>query len=177
MKKIISLLFSLFLLAVISPLSFADTTWISGGYKNDTAGASYGERFSFSYGQRWDLIGVEIGYVYYPNTLGGVLDYPCPHNDFTIIFENQKTDASGIDVLFFLDLNSFSLYAGPGLYLVSYRDVSKSNVTGWLYEQSSGSAFWLAGSAGIQRSLSENSIIGFGYHIVRGWNIRYSFKN
>jgi hypothetical protein len=163
----------MFLIFCISPVAFGDTTWGSIGFITDTDGASL---LSFAYGQRWDWIGLEAGGAYYFNTLGEINDYPCPHTDYTIIAEQQKTSAFGLDVLFFADLDSISLYAGPGCYLFCYREVSESNVTNWLYAESKGLGFLVTCSLGIQTNLNDDSVAAIGYHTLRGWNIQFSTR-
>lgn len=138
--------------------------WLSAGTKNSNS--------SFALGGRLENLGFEIG-----GRTGGdykkddLLDYPVPHSDYTRLGKKSVDGNIGFDVLGFLSpLPQVSLYAGLGAYFQEYREVARSNVTGWQYTQSKTTETELSLSGGMQFFPSEMIMLGIGYHSSRGVN-------
>ena len=159
--SIITLLFATSLPALSKP---AGSVWLSGG-------ANQEGNFSGAIGARAGIIGAEVGVVGGGSSIpSGTLDYSIPHTFFTDI-GSFTSNAYGVDLLFFADLNeqkTISLYAGPGIYNRTTTDVVESLATGWKYQNGSTENFVAAGSGGIKVMVGKKLEIGAGYHSVRG---------
>lgn len=138
--------------------------WLSAGAKNSKS--------SFALGGRGKDLGIEIG-----GRTGGdykkddLLDYPVPHNSYTSLGKKSVDGNIGFDVLGFLNpAHQVSVYAGVGAYFQEYREVARSNATGWLYTQSKTTETELAVSGGLQFFPSDKMILGVGYNSIRGVN-------
>lgn len=173
-KTGLTLIFTLILIFTIASMAWADssddtsTFYIYGsiGYKEPM--------FNFSGAVRFGHFGVEVGagYRLYP----GMLDYPCPHYDYTIIDYDYLSSLVGVDLIHYIDLaDNVSIYAGGGLYLMEYDTVVESNSTYWVYRQYTRYEGRFAYSGGLQ--IHQNGIgIGIGYHSLRGVNLQMLFK-
>jgi hypothetical protein len=168
-KKInLTIIFTLALVLII-----AGTASASDNYTYGTIG--YGDpMFNFSGAQRFGNLGVEfaVGVRPYP----GILDYPCPGWDYTIIDDYYYSALVGIDLLRYVDIGeNTSVYAGAGLYLLGYDTVAESNVTYWTYRQNTTFEGCFAFSGGLQFH-PEGFGVGIGFHSIRGVNLQMIFK-
>lgn len=129
------------------------------GEEGGTSGAVgfYGPRFGFEIGM--------VGNSEFDE--GEALDYPVPHSDFRSLGTKRVGNTWGIDTLFFLGGNTWRPFIGAGVYFSETAEIAKSNVTGWLYTESSKSKTELAGSVGMHYA-SNSIVIGVVYHTVRG---------
>lgn len=168
-KKItLTIIFTLALvLTVAGTVSASDSyTYGSFGYNSPM--------FNLSGAQRFGDFGVEfgLGVRQYP----GILDYPCPVWDYTIIEDYYYSALVGIDLLHYVDIGeNTSVYAGAGLYLLGYDTVAESNATYWTYRQYTSFEGHLAFSGGLQFH-PEGFGVGIGFHSIRGVNLQMIFK-
>lgn len=140
---------------------------------------------SISFGYKSGNVGFEFGGLTY---LGGIEDYPVPHNNFT--YQGEFNTASlGFDGLYFLEIKNLerlSFFAGIGVYLDQIRGIADSNVSNRRYTQNISYNLSPAFSTGIDVMVPNNEeslnqfrkyflSFGVGYNTIRGLNIRASF--
>lgn len=145
--------------------TFETYTYGSIGYNNGMLNFTMAKRYINNFG-------VELGFGYrtYPN----INDYPCPHSNYIIIENKYQNMIGGLDVLGYFDFTEYcSIYGGIGLYYKSYQRISRSNVTGWVYNEGSTSEFVPAFSGGFQYHVTNNSGFGIGYNSIRGANFQF----
>jgi hypothetical protein len=156
---------ALVMTAAGTTLAHDNYTYGTIGYKDSMLNISGAVRFGH--------FGVEVGAGFrdYP----GILDYPCPHSDYTIIEDYYKTYQVGIDLIHYTDLaDNVSIYAGAGLYLQGFDTISQSNVTDWVYREFTSFEGRFAYSGGLQ--VHEDHVgVGIGYHSIRGVNLQVVF--
>jgi len=132
----------------------------ASGEDGGTSGAIgfYGPHFGFEVGM--------IGNSEFAE--GDALDYPVPHNYYTSLGTKRVGNTFGIDGLFFLgNSNSWHPFVGIGVYFGEKAEIARSDVTGWLYTQSSKSKTEVAGSVGLHYTVGA-MMLGVSYHTVRG---------
>jgi hypothetical protein len=161
--SLVTLALVLIVAGMASAQASNNSTYVSVGYQDPM--------FNLSGALRWGGYGVEIGLGFrsYPE----MLDYPCPHYNYTILDDYYYSALIGVDLLRYIDIGeNCSLYAGAGLYLLGYDMVVQSNDTGWIYRQESTVQGSFAYSGGLQFHQNEGFGVGVGYHSLRGYNLQ-----
>jgi hypothetical protein len=167
------------LLAGIMLILFGTPAMASNGVGNDciwfSAGGGPKNTISLGIGGRGkENIGGEISFAY-SSKYSDILDYPCPHGSYRILDNKAFDYALGGDLLYFKDIKKTNavLYIGAGIYILHYREVAQSTVTGWLYEQDDDIDFEATYTLGIQHQVGQRGTFGIGYHSLRGICVKY----
>ncbi len=169
-KKIsLTVVLTLALVLFIAGMASASENYIYGSFGHNDS------MFNFSGAMRFGHYGVELGLG--GRSYPGMLDYACPHTDYTIINDHYDSLLLGVDLIRYFDLGeSCSIYVGAGVYLLGYEVLSQSNATGWVYREYTGAEGSFAYSYGLQFHQDEGFGIGAGYHSLRGYNLQMIFK-
>ncbi len=166
---ILALLFSLPLAAQASPSAGPDYP-----FTFSISGASNG--VGLAMGQRFDDWGVEIGAVLTDDKYSDALDYPCPHNDYQVLDDDYIKNTYGLDFLRYFDFSdTVALYLGAGVYFSDHQEIVQSRATGWIYENSDETQVDPAFSGGLVYQ-NGKTLIGVGYHSIRGTSLQFGTK-
>jgi hypothetical protein len=144
--------------------------WISVG----KAPSSEGGGTSLALGTKMSPnFGLQFGVIFnsdFSNT--DVLNYPVPHSNYQTLGTKRTGNGLGLDALYFISADStFRPYVGIGIYTSERKEIARSNVTGWYYNQGDKSKVQVAGELGLQAVTSGGILFGAGYHSLRGANI------
>ncbi len=139
--------------------------WLSVGGK---------EHFSLAFGGRGTHWGFEVGAIndgQYSSR--EVLDYPVPHNDYTLLGKYKIGGTYGIDVLYYpLNWSSMSIGVSVGVYFYEEAEIARSNVTGWLYRQTSEGNIEPAWGINLDWFPFKGVLLGLTFHSIRGLAVR-----
>lgn len=169
-KYLFSMVLALTLTLGLTTISNAEPSfWFSGGGKDGNG--------SFAIGFGGDNIGIEFGLIDDATIPNGTLDYECPHWDYTSLGDKTLRSSVGFDLIGMFHLSdNIVLYGGPGIYWHETGEVVRSNATGWLYTQTSDTTVDIACSGGVKYKLSRSSLLGVGYHSLRGTNLTFQIN-
>ena len=163
-----------FILPVIALLVIAPPSAVAGGYValgGGSGGTADTESISVEFGgylpegEHRALFAIGVGFTLDKNTIpDDLLDYPVPHNDFTSLGTRESDEVYmyakyGVEVV--RESSLFLFFLGGAAWHEEI-DLAQSNITGWLYEQSSSEEydFILGGGLGFFPSRSP-----FGFQV------------
>jgi len=159
-------------LAVLATTAQAEA-WVSLGRASGEGGGT-----SLSVGGKgagnW---GFGVGFVFNSDySDANVLDYPVPHTNYTNLGVKRTGNTIGLDGYYFFSSSNIRPYVGLGIYSSERKEIARSNVTGWYYNQGDKSKVQGAGEIGLQAETQNGLVFGAGYHSIRGGNISLGWK-
>lgn len=173
LKLFTLVLFALFIsCTIITPVAQAESTdtdksyWVSIGAKHSKASGAYGTRIG--------NMGWEIGFSDTGDYSSSEVDDAKPFHSSTSLGEKKIGPSYGIDILSFMPASeNLSLYVGAGVYYQEYRHVAR-DVFKDLYTESKRETADFAYSGGMHLNISDNQMLGIGYHSIRGTNVQFT---
>lgn len=101
-----------------------------------------------------------------------ILDYPCPHSDYTDLGKRQKENGFALFAKYGKALcqgKDLYVFATGGLYFTEEIHLVRSKITGWYYTQSADDKFRAMFGAGLNYVLRNGkNFISFEYDNIRG---------
>lgn len=142
-------------------------TWVSIGKGPKSEGGGTSLAIGFKGASNW---GFALGGVFNSEySSSDVLNYPVPHNNYTVLDEKRVDNSLGFDALYFIDASeTVKPYVGLGLYTNNKKTLARSNSTGWIYTQHDTSGVVVSGEVGLQAKTASGLVFGIGFHNIRG---------